>query len=150
MKATRYWQVEWEKSREISTDEGKSGDNGKWHGMCFCAAVTAHSPTYNALYWTSLNNWLSINVARAYAHVYVHSCRMRKCLSHQHVQVQLTALQRRHCAYATATTIIRQQTFLEPDKSSHVAHSTVAIDTNNGVCLRFSEQGSADRQTDLW
>jgi hypothetical protein len=29
MKATRYWQVEWEKSREISTDEGKSGDNGK-------------------------------------------------------------------------------------------------------------------------
>jgi len=71
---------------------------------------------------------------------------MRKCLSHQHVQVQLTALQCRHCAHATATTIIRQQTFLEPDKSSHVAQSTVT-DTNKGVCLRFSEQGVANRQT---
>lgn len=66
---------------------------------------------------------------------------MRKCLSHQHVQVQLTALQCRHCAHATATTITRQQTFLESDKSSHIAHSR-ATDTNKGVCQRFSEQDS--------
>jgi len=52
-------------------------------------------------------------------------------------------------ALSIATTITRQQTFLEPDKSSHVAHSTVAIDTNKGVCLRFFGTGFC-RQTDLW
>lgn len=145
---TRNWQVEWEKSREIPTDEGKNVKwRWKWYGICFCAAVTAHSPTHNALYWTSLDNWLSINVARAYAHVYVHSCRMRKCMSHQHVQVQLTALQCRHCAHATAITINRQQTFLEPDQSSHAAHSMAATDTNKSVCLHFLNRVL---QTDLW